>query len=158
MLDAEFYILWARDLMPCFAVLFAIFTKVRHVFTMFCRDFLLSLKMNTIYSAGWRFLKWSVSGYQCSFTVAFMACLGLRQSIRLSLFATTSWSVACLCLMLVTPHLLAVISSLPSSFTVPLLLLHRLSGTACRRRWSHPLKPRPWFWDHITDVLLIKIE
>ena len=39
--------LWARGLMPClcrdFAVIFAIFTKSAVFFTIFCRDFLLSL-------------------------------------------------------------------------------------------------------------------
>ena len=39
MLDVEFYTLynglWARDLMPCFAVIFVIFTKVCRVFAIF---------------------------------------------------------------------------------------------------------------------------
>jgi len=48
MLDVEFCRLyndpWARHLMPCLAI-FAIFTKVCHVFATFCRDFQLSLVM-----------------------------------------------------------------------------------------------------------------
>jgi len=49
MLDVEFYRLYngfrARNLMPFFAVNFAIFTKVCRVLCYFCRDFLLSLFM-----------------------------------------------------------------------------------------------------------------
>ena len=35
-------------------------------------------------------------------------------------------------------HLLAVARNVPQSATVPLLLLHRLFGTACRRTYGHP--------------------
>jgi len=95
--DVDFYRLYngllARDLMPClccvFAVIFAIFTKVCLVFTIFCRDFLLSLNME---SCVWRSIRNTVS----------RMAAGQRINIPQSLYSLAAQHCCCCCCCLPT--------------------------------------------------------